>query len=216
MRLASYHGRHGHYVPRLQCVTFAREESGIELSGNAGNWWENAAGVYARGERPEVGAVLSFKANSRMRLGHVAVVTTVVDSREVQIDQANWSGPGAHRGGISRDIPVVDVSPGNDWSAVRVGLGHSGDYGSIYPTYGFIYDRADHGTILAARPSEAPVPALNPPPADLRVASHLHPGAEAVSEAWAAKRRYDEVAEAPANASGIGTTSPNAAAASGR
>ena len=45
------------------------------------------------------------------------------------------------RGGVARSIPVVDVSEANDWTAVRVGLGRSGEFGSVYPTYGFIYDR---------------------------------------------------------------------------
>ncbi len=51
--------------------------------------------------------------------------------------------------GVSRGIPVVDVSANNDWSEVRVGLGRSGEFGSVYPTYGFIYDRPDRGTMVA-------------------------------------------------------------------
>lgn len=128
----------------LQCVPFARENTGIELTGNAVNWWDNAAGIYERGARPEVGSILNFRGTSRMRLGHVAVVSNVLDSRSVQIDHANWSG----RGVVTRNVTVVDVSPSNDWSAVRVALGN-GDFGSTYPTYGFIYDRPDKGTMLA-------------------------------------------------------------------
>ncbi len=138
---------------RLQCVTFARAASGIELKGNAANWWEAAAGIYERGTRPEPGSVLNFRANGRMRLGHVAVVTAVNGSREIEIEHANWAGPGANKGGVARGIPVIDVSENNDWSAVRVGLGRGGDYGSVYPTYGFIYDRADRGTMVANGPS---------------------------------------------------------------
>ena len=170
----------------IQCVTFARADSGIELSGNASAWWDNAAGVYARGNRPEAGSVLNFRANGAMRMGHVAVVNQVVDSRTIDIDHANWGGPGAVRGGISRDISVVDVSPANDWSAVRVALGHSGEYGSIYPTYGFIYNRPDRGMMVAANDHSAAIPALNPAPRDLR--------GRAVDTA------YDEVAEAPDSA----------------
>ncbi len=128
----------------LQCVPFARENSGIELAGNAANWWDAATGIYERGARPEVGSVLNFRASGRMRMGHVAVVSNVLDSRNVEIDHANWSG----RGSIRRNVRVVDVSSANDWSAVRVALGQ-GDYGSVYPTYGFIYDRPDHGTMVA-------------------------------------------------------------------
>ncbi len=177
----------GHSGGGIQCVTFARADSGIELSGNASAWWDNAAGVYQRGARPEAGSVLNFRANGSMRLGHVAVVNQVVDSRTIEIDHANWGGPGAVRGGISRDISVVDVSPNNDWSAVRVALGHSGEFGSIYPTYGFIYNRPDRGTMVAANDNSAPLPALNPAPRDLR--------------SFAAREvAYDEVAEAPDDA----------------
>ena len=151
----------------ISCVPFARENSGIELSGNAYQWWDNAEGLYQRGNRPEVGSVLNFRSNGRMRLGHVAVVSNVIDGRNVEIDHANWAGPGASRGRVSRNINVVDVSPGNDWSAVRVALGQSDTFGSIYPTYGFIYDRPDRGTMLA-NAGTAPALALNPAPSDLR------------------------------------------------
>ena len=135
-----YRGRSG----GMQCVPFARENSGIELVGNAANWWDAADGVYERGARPEVGSVLNFRANGRMRMGHVAVVSNVLDGRNVEIDHANWSG----RGSIRRNVHVVDVSGSNDWSAVRVAIG-GGDLGSVYPTYGFIYDRADRGITVA-------------------------------------------------------------------
>ena len=184
----SYTRSSGHSGGGIQCVTFARADSGIELSGNASSWWNNAAGVYQRGARPEAGSVLNFRANGSMRMGHVAVVNQVVDGRTIEIDHANWGGPGAVRGGVSRDISVVDVSPGNDWSAVRVALGHSGEFGSIYPTYGFIYNRPDRGTMVAANEARAPLPALNPAPRDLR--------------SYAAREvAYDEVAEAPEDAS---------------
>ncbi len=128
----------------LQCVPYARENSGIELTGNAVNWWDNAAGIYERGARPEVGSILNFRGTRRMRLGHLAVVSNVLDTHTVQIDHANWSG----RGVVTRNVTVVDVSPSNDWSAVRVATGN-GEFGSEYPTYGFIYDRPDKGTMLA-------------------------------------------------------------------
>jgi len=144
-------GAKAQYVRRstLQCVPFARAASGIELKGNAANWWDAAGGVYARGQAPEVGSVLNFRATRGMRLGHVAVVTHVVSSREVEIDHANWAGPGASKGGVSRGMSVIDVSPDNSWSQVRVSLGGGdGKYGSVYPTYGFIYDRPDDGVFV--------------------------------------------------------------------
>lgn len=157
--------------PGIQCVPFARAATGIELKGNATNWWDAADGVYERGNRPEPGSVLNFRSTGRMRLGHVAAVVAVVNSREVEIDHANWAGPGVPKGRITRGISVVDVSDDNDWSAVRVELGRSGEYGSVYPTYGFIYDRPDRGVMVANN-----LPGHGRPP---RVSA------------------YDEVAEAP-------------------
>ncbi len=144
----------------VQCVAFARADSGIELSGNAADWWDNASGLYARGQRPEAGSVLSFRANGHMRLGHVAVVTRVLDGRTVEIDHSHWMGRG-----VSRDMTAVDVSENNDWSAVRVELGHTGTYGSIYPTHGFIYDRPEHG----GSERGATEAALQEPPAPVRI-----------------------------------------------
>ena len=97
----------------------------------------------------------------------------MIDSRNVQIDHANWSS----RGAISRNISVIDVSPRNDWTAVRVALGQSAEFGSVYPTYGFIYDRPDHGTMIAnvgiAAPSVTNAAAANAVPADGRVVASV-------------------------------------------
>jgi len=58
-----------------QCAPYARMISGIEIRGNANTWWGQAAGRYARGHAPKVGAVLAFASTSHMRLGHVAMVS---------------------------------------------------------------------------------------------------------------------------------------------
>lgn len=171
----------------MSCVPFARGATGITLAGNAWQWWDHASGVYQRGTVPEPGGVLAFRANGRMRLGHVAVVSRVINDREILIDHANWGGRG-----IMRGVPVVDVSENNDWSAVRVGLGRDGAFGSVYPTYGFIYDRPDNGRMLVAITAPAPTPSLNPAPRDLRT-----PAQRAAATQVAAARHYDEVAEAP-------------------
>ncbi len=134
----------------ISCVPYARALTGIDIKGNAKDWWDNAAGQFARGNLPEAGSVMSFRNTGGMRLGHVAVVTRVVDSRMVEIDHANWRGPGATKGNVFKSIPVIDVSDNNDWSRVRVGVGHTGDYGgTVYPTNGFIYDRPDNGRMVA-------------------------------------------------------------------
>ena len=128
--------------PILQCVTYARDVSGVHLSGNAHSWWHNAAGRFDRGQRPEAGAVLNFRSSGGMRLGHVSVVSRVVSPREILIDDANWGGPGLRKGMVRRGASVIDVSANNDWTVVRVANG-IGSWGREYPTYGFIYPRAD-------------------------------------------------------------------------
>lgn len=147
------HVRHVHYKRTaaqyrhsgLQCVPYAREISHIALSGNAYLWWAEASGRYARGGAPEQGAVLNFRSIGRMPLGHVAVVTAVLDSRTILVTQANWI-----RGTITNDVTVQDVSPNNDWTQVQVELGDSSTWGAAYPTYGFIYNRADTGLVVAS------------------------------------------------------------------
>ncbi len=133
----------------LQCVPFARSLSGIGLHGDAWTWWDRAAGIYARGNRPEPGAVLSFPGTERMPLGHVAVVTHVLSARKILIDHANWPNAIEEHGAISRDIQVEDVSPDNDWTEVRVQFGEGGPLGSVYPANGFIYGWNETGVRIA-------------------------------------------------------------------
>jgi len=122
-----------------QCAPFAREFSGIQLFGRAADWWNQAAGRYDRGATPKIGSVLSFEATHAMRAGHVATVTEVVSDRVIKVTHANWSSGGQ----IERNVEVVDVSPNNDWSAVKVWYGRIGKVGtSAYPTNGFIYSAA--------------------------------------------------------------------------
>ncbi|MGE4322244.1 MAG: CHAP domain-containing protein [Sphingobium sp.] len=125
----------------LQCVPFARQVSGIDIRGNAHTWWDQASGRYQRGQEPRVGAVLAFSASRRMPVGHVAMVSRVVNDREVLLTHANWS----YRGGIERNVRAIDVSARNDWSDVRVWYGPIGDIGlRSNPAYGFIYpERVD-------------------------------------------------------------------------
>ncbi len=140
-------------APVIQCVAFAKQDAGIDISGNARDWWSNAAGVYARGSRPENGSVLSFQENGRMPLGHVAVVSGIKDTRTIMIDQSHWNSRG-----VARGVVVEDVSQDNDWTAVRVQLGRGAGFGNIYLTHGFIYPRPDESAAL----SEVTYNALRP------------------------------------------------------
>jgi surface antigen len=123
----------------VQCVPYARAVSGIEIYGDAWTWWRGSAGRYGRGEEPRAGAVLAFRRTDRLRLGHLSVVTQVLGPREVLVTHANWGDSAKTRGRIDSDIRVIDVSPGNDWTAVRVWNRRAGAFGSVYPAHGFIY-----------------------------------------------------------------------------
>jgi len=123
-----------------QCVPFARTASGINIFGDAWTWWSQADGRYARGNRPRVGSVIAFAKQARLPLGHVAVVSRIVEKRVLMLTHANWSRLNGARGHAEQDVTLFDVSPRNDWSRVRVwfrdadGLG-----GTTYDVNGFIY-----------------------------------------------------------------------------
>ncbi|WBV42294.1 CHAP domain-containing protein [Pseudoroseomonas cervicalis] len=126
----------------VTCVPYARARSGVDLRGDAWQWWDAAAGFYERGAAPRPGSVLVLARSGRMRDGHLAVVSRVVSSREIRVDHANWAS-GSLKGRIMRDQPVLDVSPRNDWSVVKVWYPPSGAYGvTAYPAAGFVHPRS--------------------------------------------------------------------------
>ncbi|KAA2215280.1 CHAP domain-containing protein [Teichococcus oryzae] len=126
----------------VSCVPYARARSGIDLRGDAWEWWDAAAGRYSRGRAPRPGSVLVLKRAGRLRDGHLSVVTRVVSPREIRVDHANWASGGG-KGRITRDQPVWDASPGNDWSQVRVWYPPSAGYGvTTYPAAGFVHGSA--------------------------------------------------------------------------
>jgi len=143
----------GDALPYRQCVPFAREASGITLFGDAHTWWDQAEGRYARGRSPKAGAVMSFRPHGAMTLGHVAMVSRVIDDRTVLLRHANWSLIEGRRGNVELDVRAVDVSPTNDWSEVRVWYAPIGDLGTTrWPVNGFIYKykpRLDEGLLPA-------------------------------------------------------------------
>lgn len=123
-----------------QCVPFARQASGIQIYGDAWTWWDQAKNRYDRGDKPRVGSVMAFSKQSRLQLGHVAVVSRIVEDRVLMLTHANWSRLNGARGHAEQDVTVFDISRGNDWSEVKVwyrdaeGLG-----GTVYKVHGFIY-----------------------------------------------------------------------------
>jgi len=123
-------GRH------LQCVPYARSESGVDIYGHAANWWRSALGRYRRSNHPAAGAVIVFRSTQRNPHGHLAVVRMVLNDRKIIVDHANWLNDGH----IHRGTPVLDISPSNDWSLVRVWYTPGKRLGAhAYPVTGFIH-----------------------------------------------------------------------------
>ena len=136
-----------------QCVPFAREASGIRIYGDAWTWWDQAAGRYDRGHTPRPGAVIVFAKTGRLPLGHVAVISRVVEKRVVMLTHANWSRQNGERGHAEQDVTLYDVSRGNDWSDVKVWYRDSnGLGGGIYPVQGFIYGGKAASGLTARNP----------------------------------------------------------------
>jgi surface antigen len=134
--LSACAGPYAHYgtATPLTCVPYARATTGIALSGDAYQWWDEAAGRYPRAHTPVPGAILVFKPHGSMTAGHLAVVTTLTSPRQIEVTQSNWL---PHR--IEHGQPVIDVSEANDWTEVRVWYEPTHAMGStVYPTYGFI------------------------------------------------------------------------------
>jgi surface antigen len=141
----------------LQCVPYVRDHSSVKIFGDAWTWWDQAAGKFSRGSRPEAGTVMVLTGYAGGHRGHVAVVKRIVSSREIRVDHANWLDDGS----IYLNDPVEDVSADNDWSQVRVYNIKSGGWGSnVYPVQGFIGSDSDSVSDGREAPRAAPDPDL--------------------------------------------------------
>lgn len=137
----------------LECVPYARTTSGIQIYGDAHTWWGQARGRYATGRSPRVGAVMAIRPFNNSKLGHVATVSRLVDSRTILLSHANWSVPGK----IERNVTALDVSPQNDWSQVRIWYGPAHTLGTTHwPVSGFIYN-AKPGAVREPAPARLAV-----------------------------------------------------------
>jgi hypothetical protein len=63
---------------------------------------DQAAGRYPRSFIPAPGAVLVLRGYQDNTRGHVAVVTALVSSRVIRVDQANWQNAGE----VALGVPV--------------------------------------------------------------------------------------------------------------
>ena len=116
---------------------------------------------------------------TRSIIGNTAAAR-VVNSRTIHIDHANWGGPGIRRGSVMRGVVVVDASDRNDWTAVRVQVGHDNSLlGRTYPTHGFIYNRPTGTRMMTAQAPRFEEVAEAPSP---HAAQHLRRTAELFSE----------------------------------
>lgn len=126
-----------------QCVPYARLRSGVSLYGDANTWWTQAAGRYARGSEPLLGSVMVLTGYAHDGRNHLGVVSSLISEREIRIDHANW----LNDGNVYTDDPVVDVSPNNDWSQVRVWNARTRAWGTkVYLVEGFIGPGPDQGS----------------------------------------------------------------------
>ena len=120
----------------LQCVPYARRVTDLNIRGDAWTWWRSAEGRYRRDNQPAVGSILVLKQTDRLRLGHIAVVSRVLNNREILVEHANW----LNQGHIHKHTLVRDASANNDWSAVRVWYTPGKTLGKrTYPAHGFIH-----------------------------------------------------------------------------
>jgi hypothetical protein len=132
------------YGAGLQCVPYARRVSGVRIYGDAHTWWRQAAGRYPRSNTPAAGSVFVIRGFNNPGRGHVAVVTHVDSVRLVRVDHANWLNGGE----ISVGVPVLDVSPNNDWSEVRVWHIPGNYWGArTYEAEGFIHPFILHAAL---------------------------------------------------------------------
>jgi len=129
---------------KLFCVEYARAITGLNIFGDAKFWWDRARNLYARVTVPAEHAVMVFTPSSRLKKGHVAVVSAIISKREIRVEQANWQ----NHGEIDHAMPVMDVSARNDWSQVRVWDMRSKAFGRVYAVSGFI---AKHPVMQASR-----------------------------------------------------------------
>lgn len=116
------------------CVRAVRSMSDFTIQGDAWTWWQHSEGTYEHDVRPQAGSVLVFKRTGQLGRGHVSLVSGVIDNRTIEVDHT-W----LRSGQIRRGMTVIDVSPNNDWSEVRVWNEPTDQLGTrTYPTYGFV------------------------------------------------------------------------------
>jgi hypothetical protein len=145
---------HPYAASAKDCVRAVRSMSDFDIQGDAWTWWQHSQGRYDRDDQPQAGSVLVFKKTGTLSRGHVSLVSNVVNDRTIEVDHT-WLKSGAIRHGMT----VIDVSPDNDWSEVRVWNEPTEQMGThVYPTYGFVLPKgrqAGHPQMVAQNDDSA-------------------------------------------------------------
>ena len=96
---------------------------------------------YQRGQAPRQNAVLVLARSERLSLGHVAMVRRIDGPRRIEVTHANWGMDEYTRRLVHDSMPVIDVSPNNDWTQVEFFNEQAGSFGQPYAAQGFIYPK---------------------------------------------------------------------------
>jgi hypothetical protein len=91
------------------------------------------------GRTPAPGSVLVLQRTPRMTHGHLAVVTQIINTREIDVTHSNWGSDWSTRRYVYERHRVQDVSRNNDWTMVRFWNYHANTFGFPYAANGFIY-----------------------------------------------------------------------------
>lgn len=74
------------------CVDYVNSETGVNLSGNASEWWQGAIDAgYATGSDPAISAIVVLD-DSSLAYGHVGIVTDFNETT-IWVQDSNWSDP---------------------------------------------------------------------------------------------------------------------------
>ena len=137
---------------------------------------------------------MSLKSHGSMQLGHVAVVSQIIDRRNILISHANWSPINGRRGQIENNVAAQDVSENNDWSRVRIWYAPIGKLGTTaFPVNGFIYPEQRSGVPARHWTGAEPVVAGSKEPDNKLFAEDLQ--AELAQRARFEKRHPEERAD---------------------
>jgi|GEM_PF-5153335 len=74
-----------------ECVAYVRDETDIEIYGNAYTWYQTAIDDgYWVGSTPEVSAIIVFASQDGMSNGHVGIVKEKLDATHLRLRDSNW------------------------------------------------------------------------------------------------------------------------------